>query len=104
MNLRIAHLLHRLSGLGLALFLPLHFLMLSRATTGELDAFLTFAEHPLVKLAETGLVALLALHLFGGLRLMAFEFTSWRGPQKTWAAAALAGSFAVSMLFLLRAF
>ena len=103
MNLRLAHFVHRLSGLALALFLPVHFLLLSRATTGELDAFLAFGEHPMVKLAETGLVALLALHLFGGLRLIAFEFTTWRGSQKTWAAAVVAISFAASALFLMRA-
>ncbi|MGH6912777.1 MAG: succinate dehydrogenase, partial [Geminicoccales bacterium] len=56
---------HRVSGLGLALFLPLHFLTLGLAIEGEaaLDGFLRWTEQPLVRLAETILVILLAVHL-----------------------------------------
>lgn len=66
---------HRLSGLALAAFLPLHFLMLGRALGGAeaLDASLRIAELPLVKLAEVGLVIALALHLAFGLRVLAIE-------------------------------
>lgn len=100
-----AYLLHRISGLLLALFLPVHFWVLSRALNApqELDAFLTFASHPLVKVAEWGLVFLLAVHLFGGLRLMAMELTPWQPWQKGWAAAAAAGAFGLSTLFFLNA-
>lgn len=101
----LAHVLHRLSGLGLALFLPLHFWVLSLALTdaARLDAVLSFTEQPLVKLAEFGLVFLLAVHAFGGLRLLALEWLPWSGPQKTLAAGAVALSFLVSTLFLLQA-
>ena len=60
-----AFLLHRLSGLGLALFLPLHLYMLSLALTDpvRLDGFLRLTEIPLVKLAEFGLVFLLAVQI-----------------------------------------
>ncbi len=88
-----------------ALFLPLHFWVLSMAVTdaAQLDAFLTLTEMPLVKAAEFGLVFLLAVHLFGGLRLIALEWLPWSAPQKTWAAAAVAGSFLVSTTFLMQA-
>lgn len=101
----LAYLLHRLSGIALALFLPVHFYTLALATTdaARLDGFLRFAELPAVKVAEWGLVFLLAVHMFGGLRLMAMEWLPWSGPQKTWAAAAVAGAFAVSGGFFLRA-
>ncbi|MFP7572111.1 succinate dehydrogenase, cytochrome b556 subunit [Marivita sp. S2033] len=101
----LAYILHRLSGLALALFLPWHFWVLSMAVTdaARLDAFLTLTDMPLVKLAEFGLVFLLAVHFFGGLRLLALEWLPWSAPQKTWAAAAVAGSFLVSTTFLLRA-
>lgn len=101
----LAYVLHRLSGLGLALFLPLHFWVLSYALNdaARLDAFLTLTEMPLVKAAEFGLVFLLAVHFFGGLRLLALEWLPWSAPQKTWAAAAVAGSFLVSTTFLLQA-
>ncbi len=101
----LAYILHRLSGLGLALFLPAHFWVLSQAMTNpaRLDAFLELTGMPLVKLAETGLVFLLAVHFFGGLRLMALEWLPWSAPQKSLAAAATAGAFLVSTLFLMRA-
>lgn len=97
-----AQLAHRLSGLALALFLPAHFWVLSLALTDPagLDGFLALADAPLVKLAETGLVFLLALHIAGGLRLLAFEFLPWGSGQKTAAAVALGLSFAASILFL----
>jgi fumarate reductase subunit D len=100
-----AYALHRVSGLALALFLPVHFWTLAMALTrpDDLDAFLAFAELPLVKLAEFGLVFLLAVHLFGGLRLMAMEWLPWSGGRKTMAAAAVAASFGVSVTFLLKA-
>lgn len=81
-----AFLVHRLSGLGLALFLPLHFLALGSALEGAaaLDGFLAWTENPVVKLAEIGLVVLLAAHLAGGLRLLAVEFLPWSDRQKTW--------------------
>ena len=101
----LAYILHRLSGIGLALFLPFHFWVLSLALTdaARLDAFLTLTEMPLVKAAEFGLVFLLAVHMFGGLRLIALEWLPWSAPQKTWAAAAAAGAFLVSTTFLLQA-
>ena len=100
-----AFVLHRLSGLGLALFLPLHFWVLSLAMTDRdrMDGFLDFTDQPLVKFAEFGLVFLLAVHFFGGLRLIALEWLPWSGPRKTAAAAAVAGSFLISGAFLLRA-
>ena len=104
--LYLAFLLHRLSGLGLALFLPFHFYVLALALEGsaELDRFLHWSEMPLVKLAETGLVFLLAIHLFGGLRLLALENMPWRDAYKNIAALAVAGAFFVACGFLLRAF
>lgn len=101
----LAYMLHRLSGLALALFLPAHFYVLSLALTKPetLDHFLSFAANPLVKLAEFGLVFLLAVHFFGGLRLLALEFLPWSSRQKSLAAASIAGAFLVSGTFLLRA-
>lgn len=100
-----AFLLHRLSGLGLVLFLPAHFYVLSLALTRPemLDGFLGWAEHPLVKASEVVLIFLLAVHLFGGLRLLALEFLPWSPRQKTYAAAAAAASLLLSTLFFLSA-
>lgn len=101
----IAYVVHRLSGLALALFLPLHFWVLALALTdpARLDGFLTLTESGVVKLAEFGLVFLLALHMFGGLRVMALEWLPWSPPQKTLAAIAAALSFLIATLFFLQA-
>ena len=50
----IAALVHRLAGLALAIFLPLHFLTLGLAIDGEarLESFLRWTDPPLVKLSE----------------------------------------------------
>ena len=100
-----AHIIHRVSGIALALFLPLHFWVLSLALNdaARLDSFLAFTELPFVKVAEFGLVFLLAVHLFGGLRLMALEWLPWRAPHKTLAAGTLAASAFVSGVFFLQA-
>ena len=100
-----AHIIHRVSGIALALFLPLHFWVLALALTdaARLDGFLAFTELPLVKLAEFGLVFLLAFHMFGGLRLMVLEWLPWKAPHKTLAAGTLAVSAFVSGVFFLQA-
>jgi fumarate reductase subunit D len=101
----LAYLLHRVSGLALALFLPAHFWVLALALTGpaRLDGFLSWTDAPLVKFAEAGLVFLLAAHAFGGLRLMALEHLGWTARQKTAVAAVVAGALCVAGLFGLRA-
>ena len=101
----LAYMLHRLSGLALALFLPLHFWVLAMAIRdpARLDGFLHMTQAGLVKVAEFGLVFLLAVHMFGGLRLMAMEWLPWSPAQKTLAAAATALSFLVAVLFLMKA-
>lgn len=101
----LAYVLHRLSGLALALFLPLHFWVLAMALTApeRLDGFLRLTDTGAVKLAEVVLVFLLAVHMFGGLRLMALEWLPWRPAQKTLAAGAAAVSFLIAVLFLMQA-
>ncbi len=94
---------HRVSGIALALFLPLHFWALGQALEGapRLDAFLAWSAQPLVRLAEWGLVLALAAHLGGGLRVLALEFLPWRDWQKSLTAAAAAATLAVGLAFAL---
>ncbi len=98
--------LHRISGVALALFLPLHFQVLSLALDGEamLEGALKWSEQPLVKLAETGLIVLLAAHLTGGVRLLALEFLPWRDGQKTLVAVSGGLPLACGLLFLINVF
>ncbi|NQU60912.1 MAG: succinate dehydrogenase, cytochrome b556 subunit [Rhodospirillales bacterium] len=97
--------LHRVSGLALALFLPAHFSVLVQAIENEagFDGFLKWSEQPLVKLAEAGLIVLLALHMTGGIRLLAVEFLPWRDGQKTFVAVTGGLSVAAGLLFLVNA-
>ncbi len=98
-----AFVLHRLSGLGLAAFLPLHFWALGQAIYGEaaLDGFLRFADRPIFKLGEGGLVVLLALHMMGGVRLLLIEFLPWSGLRKNWIAGAFGFCIAAGLAFAL---
>jgi fumarate reductase subunit D len=99
----LAFVVHRVSGLLLALFLPLHFWALGSAISGEarLEGFLRWADNPLAKAAETVLVVLLAAHLAGGLRVMALEFLGWRRRQKDMVAVSAGVALLVGLVFLL---
>ncbi len=98
-----AFLVHRISGLLLAVFLPLHFLALGQSLRSDaaLDGFLRFADRPLFKLAEWGLVVLLALHMTGGVRLLLIELGPWSGLRKNWIAASIGCSLLTGLAFAL---
>lgn len=98
-----AFLVHRVSGVLLSLFIPLHFWVLGQALHGEarLESFLRWSDQPLMKVAETLLVLLLAAHMTGGLRLLALEFLAWRDWHKSLLAAAAGVTLAAGLLFLL---
>ncbi|MBI5110031.1 MAG: succinate dehydrogenase [Rhodocyclales bacterium] len=95
-----AFLVHRVSGVALSVFLPLHFWVLGQALegAGRLESFLRWTDHPLVKLSEIGLVLLLAAHLSGGLRLLLLEFRPWPAAPR-WQQGALALTAGVSAAF-----
>jgi fumarate reductase subunit D len=99
----LAALLHRLSGLALAVFLPIHFLTLATSLRGAdaLDSFLVATSHPAVKVAEGVIVAALALHMALGLRVLAIEFLPWRERTRLAVSLCLAASFAVALAFLI---
>lgn len=101
-----AFLMHRLSGLALAVFLPMHFWALGLALRGDaaLDGFLRFSDRPLFKAAEWGLVVLLALHMMGGVRLLLIEFTPWSGLRKDWIAGAAGFAALAGMAYALALF
>jgi fumarate reductase subunit D len=98
---------HRLSGLALAVFLPFHFLALGLALeAAALDRFLVWTELVAVKVAEWGLVSLLALHLMFGLRLLVLEFLPWPGGDARlgWILPGLGAALVVGLVFLTGAF
>ena len=99
----LAALVHRLAGLVLAIFLPVHFIALATALNGA-DAFESFfqATHtPLVKAAEGAIVVALALHMTLGLRVLAIEFVPRRGRTRVAVSICLAAALGVGLMFLL---
>ena len=97
---------HRLSGLALAIFLPIHFFVLGLSFHGgaKLDAFLRWSDQPLVKFAESGLVFLLTIHLLGGLRVLVIENLDWHDGQNQLAMLAASVSAIAAFVFLVRVF
>ena len=98
-----AFIVHRASGLLLALFLPFHFWALGQALqrAPALDGFLHWTQQPLVKFGEIGLVILLAAHMAGGVRILMLEFLAWRDWQKSLLAVAAGLSLAAGLAFAL---
>jgi fumarate reductase subunit D len=98
-----AFVVHRVSGLALAVFLPFHFWALAQALQGAqtLEGFLQWTAQPLVKFGEIGLVVLLAAHMAGGVRLLMLEFLAWRDWQKSLIAVAAGVSLAAGLAFAL---
>ncbi len=101
----VAALVHRLSGLALALFLPVHFLSLGLALEVESFAgFVAWTDQPFVKISEALMVSALAVHFAGGLRLLAVEFFGLTRAQGLWIALAFAFGLGLGVLFLMGAF
>jgi len=96
-----AFVVHRVSGIALAAFLPLHFWALGQALGGDaaLDRFLVLTEAPLVQLSEWVLVVLLSVHLAGGLRVLLIEFGHWSGLRKDWIAYGVAFALSAGLAF-----
>ena len=96
-----AFLVQRWSGIALAAFLPLHFWALGHALDGEaaLDGFLRFSDRALFKVAEWGLVVLLAMHMMGGARLLMIEFGEAPGLRKNWIAGTVGVGIAAGLAF-----
>jgi fumarate reductase subunit D len=101
----VAALLHRLSGIALAIFVPFHFIALATVLNGAdaLDRFLSLTDDPLVKLSEAGLVSALALHMALGFRVLAIEFLGVRERTGAAVSACIGVGLAFGLSFLLNA-
>ena len=99
----VASVLHRLSGIALALFLPAHFIALGLALSGApaLERFLTLTANPLMRTLEAGLVGALALHLACGLRVLAIEILDFRERTATSVALCVALGLFLGLLYAL---
>ena len=77
---------------------------LGLAIRGEapLESFLRWSDQPLVKLAESGLVFVLMVHMLGGVRVLLIENLDWHDRQKELATVAAAVSAIVGFILLAR--
>ena len=98
----VAFAVHRLSGLCLAAFLPIHLYVLSLLLSdpAKLDGFLSWTQTPVVKLCETLLILLAAIHLTGGVRILVYELFNASPRQSLWIASSLGISVACALIFL----
>ena len=98
----VAALLHRLSGLALAIFLPLHFYALGLALDGsdKFELFFRATNTALVKTAEFAIVIALATHMALGLRVLAIEFLPLREHTAAAVTICLGAAFAIGLVFL----
>jgi fumarate reductase subunit D len=101
----IAAILHRLSGIALAIFLPMHFIALGTALSGAnpLDDFLALTHNRVALIGEWGIVTALSLHMMLGLRVLAIEWLALADRTAALVSSCAAGAFAVGALFLLSA-
>jgi len=98
-----AALLHRLSGLALTIFLPVHFYALGLALHGaqSFETFFQATNTPVVKTAEFIIVVALATHMAMGLRVLAIEFLAIHERTAAAVTICLGAAFAIGVVFLL---
>ena len=99
---QLAFVIHRTSGLCLAIFLPIHLYVISLLLKNpqQLDAFLTWTSAPAVKLSETILIMLAGIHLAGGIRILVVEWFSVSGVSSRWISLAAGFSIVCGVVFL----
>lgn len=89
----IAWILHRLTGLALALYLFMHIWVIHHISQGK-EAFnqvMAVVQSPLFHILEIGLLACVAYHAVNGIRVVLIDYgpAAERGPHVGWAWGAL---------------
>ena len=99
----LAAMLHRLSGIALAIFLPVHFIALGMALGGADPCRVSSASPTtlFVRAAEWGLVTALGMHMALGIRVLAIEWLAMQARGAIVLSWCVAGSVTVGLLFLL---
>lgn len=105
--MRFAVLGHRLSGLALVVFLPLHLAVFGESLKNgvALERSLAFTALPWVKPMAWLLLALLIIHLSFGIRILLIEFLPATSPAKLrlgWIGGGIAAAMLFTMLYVWR--
>ena len=79
----VAWILHRLTGLGLVVYIALHVWGLKALSNREAYNELIAGYHaPIFKIAEFGLWVAVVYHMMNGLRIVLGDFLGWKPDQK----------------------
>jgi succinate dehydrogenase / fumarate reductase cytochrome b subunit len=89
----VAWILHRVTGLGLALYIFMHIYVIHHIAQGK-EAFnevMAIVQSPIFHLAEVALLGAVAYHAVNGIRVVLIDYGSAadKGPHKTWVLAVL---------------
>ena len=92
---------HRLSGVCLALFLPVHLYVISLLLDNpqSFDSFLDWTSAPLAKLSEAVLITLAGAHLAGGIRILLIEWFAVPYSQSKLIAAVAVFAVVIGLVF-----
>ena len=78
-----AWIMHRLTGVGLVVYLMIHVWGLTSLTDPEsFNALIAKYHNPIFKVAEFGLLVAVAYHAMNGLRIVLIDFLGWSPKQK----------------------
>lgn len=105
--MRFAALGHRLSGIALIIFLPLHLAVFGESlkSGAALERSLAITALPWVKLMAWSLLALLIIHLSFGIRILLIEFLPATSPARLrlgWIGGGIAAAMLFTMLYVWR--
>ena len=105
--MRFAVLGHRVSGLVLALFLPIHLAVFGQSLTSHaaLDQSLALTALPWLKPVSCALVGLLIIHLCFGARVLLIEFGPVSSPARLrlgWIAGGLIAAVLLTIVYVCR--
>jgi succinate dehydrogenase / fumarate reductase cytochrome b subunit len=84
----IAWILHRVTGLGLALYLFMHIWVIHNISRGResFDQVMSVVQSPLFHFLEVGLLACVVFHAINGVRVILIDYGSAgdKGPHTAW--------------------
>jgi succinate dehydrogenase / fumarate reductase cytochrome b subunit len=98
----LAWILHRVTGLGLALYLFMHIWVIHNISRGK-EAFnevMAVVQSPIFHILEIGLLGCVVFHGLNGIRVILLDYAGAadKGPHKTWVWATLAVSAAITVI------
>jgi len=95
--------LHRISGVALVCFLPVHFVLLANQLGAEVGGELAspWYSSSVTRWTHCILAGLLGTHMVGGLRVLAIQFLQMSRAQGLWLAITLASGFVVALMIAL---